>query len=44
MSLLLQKKNYNMKEAVECIFGNEFFKIINEKTNRYHLQNLHKYV
>ena len=31
------------EEAVDCIFDNEFFQIISEQKNRYHLQNEHKY-
>lgn len=37
------QKNCNVKEAVDCIFGNEFFEIISEETNRYYLQNIRKY-
>lgn len=41
-SISLQN-NCSVKEAVDCIFGNEFFQIISEETNRYHFQNVHKY-
>ncbi|XP_047348468.1 uncharacterized protein LOC124948633 isoform X1 [Vespa velutina] len=37
------QRNCSVKEAVDCIFGNEFFQIISPETNRYHLQNVHKY-
>ncbi|CAK9820028.1 hypothetical protein ANTQUA_LOCUS10414 [Anthophora quadrimaculata] len=37
------QKNCNVKKAVNCIFGNKFFEIISEETNRYYLQNVHKY-
>lgn len=37
------RNNCSVKEAVDCIFGNEFFQIISEATNRYHFQNVHKY-
>lgn len=37
------QRNCSVKEAVDFIFGDEFFQIISEEKNRYYLQNAYKY-